>query len=386
MTAWDVPPRVAVVVSQLGYGGAEKQTVELLKRLKGTQLAPRLVVCLSNDLTPYAAQITDLGYDLQVLSRASSFDLRRAFRLAALLREHRIELVHAVHLLASGYAWFVSQLPGGPTVLPTVRGTEVYPGAVKTRWYRHMFQHSRRILANSHRGAEFIAHHFAAPLERIRVVPNGIDFHALRAISPDFRLRAQLGIGDDAPLVAFVGKLSRVKNVPRFVEVMRRLSKSDPAVHAVLVGRGLDESARRVLLTHELGERMHFLGCRNDVPDVLAQADALVLTSDTEGTPNVVLEALAVGTPVVAADVGDVNVIMSNGQTGVVVRRDDIDGYVSALARLLQNRGLMREGVRTSWPALELAYGMESMVRRTTMVWDELLTAGRGASQSRNDS
>ena len=366
-------PRVAVVVSQLGFGGAERQTAELLAALRGRPDEPRLVICLSADLEPYGPRLVELGYRLEVIPRGTSFDLARLFRLRRLFRNERIDLVHAVHLLASGYA-FLAAWPGRrPIVLPSVRGAEAGPGALRRLVYRRMFQACPRALVNSSRGARFMHEILGAPADRIAVIPNGVDFAALAAAARPDLLRSELGIPPAAPLVAYVGKDSRVKNVPRAVEVVRRARAAHRDLHAVFVGEGLDEEARGKLAPDLPPGPVRLLGPRPDVPSILTAADALLLTSDSEGCPNVVIEALALGTPVVSADVGDVAEIVGGAGAGMVVPRGDVDAYVAALGRLFGDRSAARAAVRRELPRLEARYGLAAMVEGTLALWRELL-------------
>jgi glycosyltransferase involved in cell wall biosynthesis len=368
-----VTPRVAVVVSQLGFGGAERQTAELLAALRGRPDEPRLVICLSADLEPYGPRLVELGYRLEVIPRGTSFDLARLFRLRRLFRNERIDLVHAVHLLASGYA-FLAAWPGRrPIVLPSVRGAEAGPGALRRLVYRRMFQACPRALVNSSRGARFMHEILGAPADRIAVIPNGVDFAALAAAARPDLLRSELGIPPAAPLVAYLGKDSRVKNVPRAVEVVRRARAAHRDLHAVFVGEGLDEEARGKLAPDLPPGPVRLLGPRPDVPSILAAADALLLTSDSEGCPNVVIEALALGTPVVSADVGDVAEIVGGAGAGMVVPRGDVDAYVAALGRLFGDRSAARAAVRRELPRLEARYGLAAMVEGTLALWRELL-------------
>jgi len=368
-----VTPRVAVVLSQLGFGGAERQTAALLAALKGRPEEPRLVICLSSDLEPHGPRLVELGYRLEVLPREGSFDLSRLLRLRRLLRHERIELVHAVHLLASGYAFLASWPGGRPIVLPSVRGAEAGPGALRRLVYRRMFRACPRALVNSSRGARFMQDVLGAPADRIAVVPNGVDFSALAAAARPDALRSALDIPPAAPLVAYVGKDSRVKNVPRAVEVVRRALAAHRGLHAVFVGGGLGEEARGALAPDLPPGRVRLLGPRPDVPSILAAADALLLTSDSEGCPNVVIEALALGTPVVSADVGDVAAIVGGAGAGTVVPRGDVDAYVAALGRLFGDRSAARAAVRRELPRLEARYGLAAMVEGTLALWRELL-------------
>ncbi|RMG48969.1 MAG: hypothetical protein D6718_00640, partial [Acidobacteria bacterium] len=171
--------RVGIVVSQLGYGGAERQTALLLERLAESPWRPDIVCCLSEAVEPYGPLLQRLGYPLAVLPRRRSFELGRLLALRRLIRRERLTLVHAVHLLASGYAFLATRACRGVRLLPSARGTVVWPARVKRVIYRAMFRSCPRTLVNSSAGARFLVERYAAPPERIVVIPNGIDVEAI---------------------------------------------------------------------------------------------------------------------------------------------------------------------------------------------------------------
>lgn len=371
-----MPPRVAVVLTQLGYGGAEKQTVTLLQRLAGTADAPALVVCLSGDLEPYARVIQDLGYPLVVLDRARSFDLARLWRLRRLLARERIDVVHAVHLLASGYC-ALATWGSRVQLLPTARGAVARPHPLRFFVYRRMLRRAPFVLVNSDRGARFLVDTLDARESTLRIVPNGIDFAALRARADGAAARATLGVPAGSPLVGYVGKDSPVKNIPRLVAVLDGLLAARPDAHAFLAGTRLDDDARSRLAPSLPRDRVHWLGKRDDVPSLLAAASVVLLTSNSEGCPNVVLEALALGTPVVSTDVGDVRTMVGDGASGDTLFPDEIAAFVAKAVSWIERGDAGRDRVRARGPWLLERYGVEAMVSTTTSIWRSLASRAR---------
>lgn len=366
-------PRVAVVLTQLGYGGAEKQTVTLLERLAGSDDAPALVICLSSDLEPYARVIREQGYPLAVLDRARSFDLARLWRLRRLLARERIDVVHAVHLLASGYCWLATQ-GARARLLPSARGAVARPHPLRFFIYRRMLRGARFVLVNSERGARFLAERFGAPESALRVVPNGVDFAALRARADARAARVALGIAPEVPLVGYVGKDSPVKNIPRLVAALGEVLAARDDVQAFLAGTRLDDDARARLGAALPRERVHWLGKRDDAPSLIAAANVMLLTSNSEGCPNVVLEAQALGTPVVSTDVGDVPSMLGRGADagGDTVAADDVPALVSRTLAWIERGEAGRDAVRARAPWIEARYGVETMVRDTVALWRAL--------------
>lgn len=366
-------PRVAVVLTQLGYGGAERQTAELLRRLVGSAWEPALVICLSEHLEPYGPELCRLGYRLEVLPRSGSFDAARLWRLRRLLVRERIGLVHAVHLLASGYVALATGFGRRVPMLPTIRGARRAKGRLRRAVYRRMLRRCPVTLVNSQSGRRTVAEDLRVPAERMAVVPNGLDFAELdRRAAEGEPLRAELGAPDDAPVLLYVGKHAPVKDVPRLMRVLASVLDRHPRAHAVLAGPGLDPDRAADLGAALPLERTHWLGPRDDVPRLMAGADVLVLTSRSEGCPNVVLEALALGTPTVSGDVGDVRDILGDPLSELVVPRDRDDAYGAALDRVLSDRRRHAALAGNRRPELERRFGMEAMVAATVETWSRL--------------
>jgi glycosyltransferase involved in cell wall biosynthesis len=169
---------------------------------------------------------------------------------------------------------------------------------------------------------------------QLRVIPNGID--TLRFL-PDAearrRVRAELSIPQDTWVVGTVGRLSREKNQGLLIDAMAKLLS--PERQLVFVGDGPEREAlvarARATLSPNL---VHFVGSRKDPQAFLAAFDAFALTSDTEGLPLGLLEAMAVGVPVVATAVGGVPDVVEPGVTGALIARGDRDGLAAELSRL----------------------------------------------------
>lgn len=189
-----------------------------------------------------------------------------------------------------------------------------------------------RVVAVSPSEARTIRASGVVPPERLRVVPNGIDPAPWRAARP--YARSELGVSDAAPLVLVAGLLNVAKGQDLALRALARPELAE--VELLIAGHGelLDELR---LLAAELGvqSRAHFLGWRDDLPRLMAGADALLLPSRWEGLPYVVLQAFAAGVPVAAARVDGVFELVEEGRTGALADVGDVPGLAAALARVL---------------------------------------------------
>ncbi|HSE95177.1 MAG TPA: glycosyltransferase, partial [Methylomirabilota bacterium] len=161
----------------------------------------------------------------------------------------------------------------------------------------------------------------------VAVVPTGLDLDRFRPVSPSMRVAARRGLGlpPDGPLLLYVGRLDREKNLPLLVEAFRCLADRQPEARLVLVGQGTEARALRMSVAHRgLTGRVHFPGgvAPPEVVRFYQAADAFTFTSTTETQGLSVLEAMACGLPVVAVRASGVEEAILDGVSGLLVPED----------------------------------------------------------------
>jgi glycosyltransferase involved in cell wall biosynthesis len=171
---------------------------------------------------------------------------------------------------------------------------------------------------------------------KITVICNGVDVKRYERAVDKAALRGQLGLEVGAYLIAVVATLKEQKGHRYLVEAMASIVPRHPEVHVLVIGDGdLRAPLEAQVESLGLGEHIHFLGSRDDVPTLLAGSDLFVLPSLWEGLPMALLEAMAAGLPIVATEVsGTVQVMISN-ETGVLVPPGNTQRLVEAIERLL---------------------------------------------------
>jgi glycosyltransferase involved in cell wall biosynthesis len=175
------------------------------------------------------------------------------------------------------------------------------------------------------------------PQEKVALIHNGI--RALRVIddSPKDPVRAEFQIPADAKLVVQIGRLVRSKRNDLLLEAVSRLPPHLDT-HLLLVGEGDQRQALAAQARSQgLEQRVHFSGYRNDIAQILATGDVLALTSDYEGLPVVIMEAMAMRCPIVATRVGAIPDVLTDGHDAWIVPINDIGALVDAVAEALGN-------------------------------------------------
>ena len=322
-------PRVALIASSLRLAGAEKQTVYIARALLDAGTDTRFFYLGEGGY--YETVLRQMGVSVAQIYRRN----RPMFILAQLsraLRRFRPQVVFAPQfgdLLQAGIA---GRLCGALT-LGGLRSDGFYELAAHGRWGRWMLRLAHGLIANSHCVLHNLASRGGDP-SRIKVLSNVVDlgeFDERSKMAPPFSASA------DRVVAVAIGRLQPSKRFDRFLKALALAREKAPALLGVIVGAdgGCGSALAREAV--ELGlapDHVVFLGECREVPAVLAQANFLVLCSEYEGFPNVILEAMAAGRPVVTARVGDAERIVKNDQTGYVVNGSDVEALSQRMATL----------------------------------------------------
>ncbi len=362
--------RIGLVIGQLTYGGAESQVYELARRLAERHHV--VVYCLSGATTPYGDRLSDAGVRVRVLPSRGRFDVGRVARLARWLRRDEIEIAHAFLFIASAYAYLATRFTPRVRLVASARNCKLEPHPLRRAVMRRAFRLADAVLCNSREAADFAVEHYDAPRDRVRVVYNGVD--AERFVGPR---EAHRGVR-----IGTIGRIEEQKNLRVFLLAAADVSSSRSDVVFVVAGDGsLRGEMARVSRELDLADKVEFPGSVGDVPALLASLDQFWLTSDWEGTPNVVLEAMAAGLPVIATAVGGTPEVIDDGSTGVLVAARDVAALVAASRRLLENPGEARAlGERARATVVE-RFSISAMVMATEAVYREISPEARSGSR-----
>ncbi|HXF05902.1 MAG TPA: glycosyltransferase family 4 protein, partial [Blastocatellia bacterium] len=218
------------------------------------------------------------------------------------------------------------------------------------------------------------------PRAAIHVIPNGIELE--RFDQPQFstcrtELRRSLGFDPQDQLVLVPAVLREGKGHERLIQAAPALRARVPAVRILFAGGGPRERALR-LQAQSADGAIIFLGPRQDIPELLAACDLVVLVSDAEALPTALIEAAAAGRPVVATRVGGAAEVVEHGRTGWLVPPDDPVALVEAMANLLNDRRRARAFGATARQLAYERFSIDLQLERTLALWSEVV---RGAQR-----
>ena len=372
--------KVLLVIGQLQQGGAEGQLVHLARGLAGSTFEPS-VACLSEVAEPHASNLRAEGIPVTIFPRRGRRDLARVRALAAHLRETKAGIVHSFLVGANAYAYAATRLAGIPRLVVSSRTTMRAPGTIAWLVHSWVFARASAVIANSEAVKEFTASHYGVPARRIHVVRNGVEIGEYAgAGGVRSSVRRDLGAADGDILVGTLGRLSREKNLDLFVRMAGEITREFPEARFAIVGEGpcrraVDSAVRSA----GLQSRILLAGGRSDIPDLLSALDLFVTTSDTEGLPNAVMEAMAAGVPVVATRVGGTHEVVSDGVTGLLVPPGRLEPLLDAVRPLIRDAAARRRFGEAGRARIASEFGVARMIEGTRAVYDAVLASAGGA-------
>jgi len=300
-------------------------------------------------------------------------------RLARDLRRARAQIVHTYGFYPNVFAIAAARLARSPVVVASIRDTGCFMTANQRRVQRLACRLAHHVLVNAEAVKRWLVDD-GYDGGKISVIHNGLDPSRFAGVVGGAALRAELSLPPNAPLVAMVSRLNRLKGVEEFLQAVSRVADRFEDARFLIVGDngtpdGSDyrrELERRVA---ELGleRRVVFTGFRLDVPRLLSEVAVSVMPSLSEGLPNTVLEAMVAGVPVVATRVGGTAEVVDDGVTGLLVPPGDAAALAKAIEQLLAEPESARRLGRAGRQRVIQEFSLERMVRQTEQLYLRLL-------------
>jgi glycosyltransferase involved in cell wall biosynthesis len=365
------PASVVHVAESTGWAGGERYLLGLATELDRKRFRLSVIV---PDHGPLVDRLHALDVDTcrvplndRLVSPGAFVGLVRA------LRRLRPAIVQSHGARSNVYTRVAARCAGVPIVLSTVHNSLFDYEVAGSRRALYVLAErltsrlADRIVAVSDAIARDLVERYRMDASRVVVVHNGIDAWAFRPARAGAAVRAELRIVEGRRVIVMAGRMTPQKGWDVLLEAAARLAAVRDDLAWLLVGDG----PLRAALTRraaDLGVAAEFIGARADMADILGCADVVVLASRSEGLPFTLLEAMALGKPVVATRVGGVPEVVEDGRSGRLVPRDDPAALASALASVLDAPDAPAMGARGR-TRVETAFRLDGMVRAMERVY-----------------
>ena len=371
------PLSIIHVDAEKGWAGGEEQVFLLTHYLKARGHRT-LLVCPPGSECARRGREDD--FDVRVLPMRNSLDLSALVRLTRIMLRQQVDVVHFHTARAHKLGVWAARYAKVPAVVVTRRMD--YPlshNFVNDLLYNRFVD---RVIAIS-RGVEKVLYSAGVPDDKVEVVVDGIDVDKFSPNRSGEEMRRALGIPADAPVVGINATLTARKGHHYFLLAAREVLRENPGAYFLISGDGplrgeLEIAIRRL----GLAGRVVLTGHRDDVLDVLAAMDVLVLTSVYEGLGVAILEGMSMEMPIVASCVGGIPESTREGVNGFLVPPRDDRAVAERINRLLRDRALAARMGRAGREIVVGEFSSREMAKRNESIYYEVLRSKQATARS----
>ncbi len=354
------------LLPSLEVGGVERGVVDLAKSM--TARGHKTVVISSGGALVQELQRMGVTHYTLGVHEKSLFALRLVPQIVEIIRRENIDLVHARSRVPAWIAWLAARAAGVPFVTTC-------HGYYSTHLLSRVMGWGKRVIVISRSVGRHMIDDFGVAPERVRLIHRGLDLTQFRP-APSSRPEQKPNV----LRILNVGRLSPIKGQLEFLKAVHLLKQRLPALEVLIAGsehKGktkYTQSLQQVLRQLGLTSCVRLLGTRRDIPELLASADLLVLsTLVPEAFGRVVIEAGAVGTPVLATRVGGVLDVIEDGENGRLVAPGDIPAMARAMEEMLTDRKKTRSMALALQEKVQAHFTLDQMMENTLRVYEEVL-------------
>ena len=366
------PIRIMHLLPNLNVGGMENGVVNLANHINREKFS--ISICCLNTEGPLKARLTRTTKVFDMAQEpGKAFNL--AFQLARLFKREKVDIVHTHNSYSAVYGIPAARLVGTPVVIHGEHGTIDFLQGYRRHLKKFVCSLSHRITTVSECIKDDVEKLWEVPPSRISVLPNGVDCTKFyRYATTSYKMNDPDDLTNEI-ILGSVGRLSDQKNYPLLLEAMKAAIQRKPNLRLWLVGNG-PLRAELTARASELGISGHvdFLGERTDVPDLLNKMDMFVLPSYTgEGMANCILEAMAVGLPVIASDIAGNLEIVQDHKTGLLFPSKNLPELVDRIVTMSGDPAMREKMGSAAMDRIRESFSMQRMVDRYEQLYARLM-------------
>lgn len=369
--------KILHLINTLSAGGAELHLLTLCRHLKRRGLEP-VVACLREQVKgsrSLGCDFEDEGIRVIRLEADGRFDLRSISRLAGLVAKERPNILHT-HLPRADIAGACRRLlhPSVPWVCSV---HDIHDNSWSGRWtlplFNFIWRRADRVIAISHAVKDWLVKERAVPDEKVSVIHYGIEPERFSQSQSDLKQKWAL---EDKLVIGAIGRLEPRKGHDCLLHAMAELKKIVPGVSLVIAGHdpwGYGKELQSLIDRLDLRKEVRLVGFQSDIAAFLSAIDVFAFATQSEGFGQVVIEAMAAGKPVVASKIAPLTEIIREGETGLLVSRDDPRAIANAVAWLFTHPEQAQEMGKHGQERVYNHFSAGKMAEKTRLLYDDVL-------------
>lgn len=352
-------------------GGAERLVLDQMKHYDKKRFNLHIITLRKGNLEGEFSNIGKVNYSC--LNSRKKFSLKTIKRLLGYINRNKIELIHTHLIEADMYGFIIKLMKPKIKLICTRHNT--FSKKIFWRLLKKLFSlNVDQILVVSKSVKEFISKYEFIPPKKIKVLYNGIDINKFKTRKDIKKLKQEFKLRDRDFIIGIVGRLAKQKGHRHLFKAISHLKGRTPNIRLIVVGDGelkkeLEEYARKLNIEKEV----IFLGFRKDMPALYSLMDVFCLPSEFEGFGIAIIEAMAAGKPVVAANVGGIPEVVIDGEAGILVPSRDSNALAQAVLKLLKNQALAKRMGEAGRRRVEKYFTLDRMIEKTEALYDKLI-------------
>ena len=363
------------------FGGGKQAFYNLISRLDRRRFNPLVATAPTGR---YAEMLREVGVRLIPLAMSNRFDLRIPYRLARIVREHAVTILHSHGGgRADFFVHLTSKLVNIPVKITTVanlveRWFDVNP--IQLYVYKKIQSKTEKTFDHFICVSDYLADHLIRQhgLDRTKIntIYNGVDLDYFEG-TPDYpKIKNEFLQRGERILIGAVGRLVAEKGLEYLLTAIPKVLKRFSEARLLLVGDGpLRKDLERIVIDLDLTGKVTFVGFRSDIKEILSSLDILVLPSLLEGFPMIILEAMAMAKPIVASDIPGIREQIIDGKNGILVPIKDPNAMAAAIINILADRKVAENIGLAARKTVDEKFSIERMVAETESLYLSLLKA-----------
>jgi len=362
--------KICYVIGSLIPGGAEKQLLYLCKFIDKEKFTPCVIAFREGKLLP---DFNKENIKVYILKKKFKFDFLVLFKLINILKKEKPDILHTFMFTANTWGRCAGIVCNIPVKIASERSMDLWKREYHFLIDKFLGKFTNKIICVSEEVKNYYIRKTKLPEEKFIVIENGVNLEEIKKVEEKNEIREEFEIQKDDFVILTGGRLCKEKAIDFFLCVVPELKKAIKNLKVLIVGEG-EEKEKLLGLVRELKvwKTVVFTGYRKDILKIIKISNLIVLTSRWEGMPNLILEGMALGKPVISTNIGGSKEIIKNGINGFLIEFGDKKDLIEKILFFYNNPKEIGKMGRNSYKIVEEKYNLKKKIKKHEKIYYEL--------------